>query len=86
VPAIRLAKYKTVCQQLAVGFALLPLTALDATWLWNSLLWIAVVLALVSGGQYLWRARQMEVSGDYVTGGADALGEAGQVGRAAAAE
>jgi CDP-diacylglycerol--glycerol-3-phosphate 3-phosphatidyltransferase len=86
VPAIRLAKYKTVCQQLAVGFALLQLTALDATWLWNGLLLIAVVLALVSGGQYLWRARQMEASGDYLTGTADGLGDAGQVGRAAAAE
>ena len=59
VPAIKLAKYKTVCQQLAVAFALLPLTALDATWLWNSLLWIAVALALISGAQYLWRARQL---------------------------
>jgi hypothetical protein len=45
-----------------------------------------VVLALVSGAQYLWRARQMEASGDYVAGGVDALGDAGQVGRAAAAE
>ena len=53
------AKYKTVCQQLAVGFALLPLTALDATWLWNGFLWAAVVLALISGTQYLWAARQM---------------------------
>jgi CDP-diacylglycerol---glycerol-3-phosphate 3-phosphatidyltransferase len=59
VPASRLAKYKTVTQQLAVGFALLPWTALDATWLWGSLLWVAVVLALVSGGQYLSRARQV---------------------------
>ena len=57
VPASKLAKYKTFCQQLAVGFALLPLTALDATWLWNGFLWAAVVLALVSGGQYLWAAR-----------------------------
>ena len=50
VPASRSAKNKTLAQQLAVGFALLPLTAHDATWLWNGLLWIAVVLALVSGG------------------------------------
>ena len=49
VPASRMAKNKTLAQQLAVGFALLPLTALDATWLWTSLLWIAVVLALASG-------------------------------------
>jgi CDP-diacylglycerol--glycerol-3-phosphate 3-phosphatidyltransferase len=86
VPAIRLAKYKTVCQQLAVGFALLPLTALDATWLWNSLLWIAVVLALVSGGQYLWRARQMEASGEFAADSLDGLGDIGPVGRAAASE
>jgi CDP-diacylglycerol--glycerol-3-phosphate 3-phosphatidyltransferase len=53
VPASRMAKHKTLFQQLAVGFALLPLTALDATWLWKALLWIAVVLALVSGWAYL---------------------------------
>lgn len=57
VPASKIAKWKTLTQQLAVGFAILPLTALDAKWLWNSLLWISVVLALVSGAQYLWRAR-----------------------------
>ena len=60
VPAIRLAKYKTVCQQLAVAFALLPLTAVDATWLWNGFLWLAVALAVVSGAQYLLRARRLE--------------------------
>ncbi len=60
VPAIRLAKYKTVCQQLAVAFALLPLTAVDATWLWNAFLWLAVALALVSGTQYLLRARRLD--------------------------
>ncbi len=58
VPASKLAKYKTVAQQFAVAFALFPPTALDATWLWNGILWIAVALALISGGQYLWRARQ----------------------------
>jgi CDP-diacylglycerol---glycerol-3-phosphate 3-phosphatidyltransferase len=60
VPAIRLAKYKTVCQQFAVAFALLPVTAVDATWTWNTLLWLSVALALVSGAQYLWRARRLE--------------------------
>ena len=44
-----MAKNKTLAQQLAVGFALLPLTAVDATWLWNGFLWLAVVLAVVSG-------------------------------------
>jgi len=53
VPASRMAKNKTLAEQLAVGFALLPLTALDATWLWTSLLWIAVVLAVLSGWSYL---------------------------------
>jgi CDP-diacylglycerol--glycerol-3-phosphate 3-phosphatidyltransferase len=57
VPASRLAKYKTLTQQLAVGFALMPMTALDATWLWTGLLWLAVALALISGTQYLHRAR-----------------------------
>lgn len=59
IPAIKVAKYKTLFQQLAVAFAVCPLTVLDATWLWQSLLWIAVVLALVSGAQYLWRAHQV---------------------------
>lgn len=58
VPASRLAKWKTVTQQMAVGFALLPLTALDATWTWTIMLWVSVVLALWSGAQYLWRARR----------------------------
>jgi CDP-diacylglycerol---glycerol-3-phosphate 3-phosphatidyltransferase len=57
VPASKIAKWKTVAQQLAVGFAILPWTAVDATWLWNGLLWISVALALISGGQYFWRAR-----------------------------
>jgi CDP-diacylglycerol--glycerol-3-phosphate 3-phosphatidyltransferase len=57
VPASRMAKHKTLAQQLAVAFALLPLTAVDATWLWNGFLWLAVVLSVVSGAQYLWRAR-----------------------------
>ena len=57
VPASRIAKYKTLSQQLSVGFALLPLTALDVTWLWTGFLWLAVVLALWSGTQYLRRAR-----------------------------
>lgn len=57
MPASRTAKYKTLAQQLAVGFALLPLTARDATWLWNGILWLAVGLALYSAAQYFWRIR-----------------------------
>lgn len=56
IPASKLGKYKTVVQQFAVAFALFPPTALDATWTWNTLLWLGVVLALVSGGQYFWYA------------------------------
>ena len=57
VPASSLAKLKTLTQQLSVGFALWPWFARDAQWLWKSLLWISVVLAVVSGAQYMWRAR-----------------------------
>ena len=53
LPASRMAKNKTLAQQLAVAFALLPLTAVDAEWLWGTWLWIAVVLAVVSGWDYL---------------------------------
>ena len=62
VPASKIAKWKTVTQQLAVGFAIAPLTALDAKWLWNGLLWLSVVLALISGGQYMWRARRTKAA------------------------
>jgi CDP-diacylglycerol---glycerol-3-phosphate 3-phosphatidyltransferase len=47
------AKVKTVVQDVAVGFALLPLTADDHAWVANTVLWIAVVLTLVTGVQYL---------------------------------
>jgi len=59
VPASRIAKFKTVSQQLSVGFAIAPLTTQDATWLWLGLLWLAVALTTISGLQYLWRARRM---------------------------
>jgi CDP-diacylglycerol---glycerol-3-phosphate 3-phosphatidyltransferase len=53
VPASRLAKVKTVVQEVAVGFALLPLTTEDATWVAASLLWVAVALTLYTGAQYV---------------------------------
>ena len=58
VPASKIAKWKTLTQQLSVGFAIMPPTALDAKWLWNGLLWVSVVLALISGGQYMWRGHR----------------------------
>lgn len=60
VPASKLGKYKTVVQQFAVAFALFPPTALAATWTWQVLLWVAVVLTVVSGVQYLWYAMKPE--------------------------
>jgi CDP-diacylglycerol---glycerol-3-phosphate 3-phosphatidyltransferase len=66
VPASKIAKLKTLTQQLSVGFAIAPLTSLDAKWLWNGLLWISVALALISGGQYMWRARQPRVAANAV--------------------
>ena len=53
IPATSVAKAKTVAQGLAVGFALLPGVAEDASWLATSWLWVAVVLTVVSGWGYL---------------------------------
>ena len=60
IPASQMAKWKTLFQQLAVGFALWPWFAVDAKWVWVSLLWGAVGLAVVSGAQYLWYSRVTE--------------------------
>lgn len=60
IPASRLAKWKTFCQQLAVGFALWPWFAVDVKWLWVGLLWAAVGLAVASGLHYLWYSRITE--------------------------
>ncbi|HEX9993416.1 MAG TPA: CDP-diacylglycerol--glycerol-3-phosphate 3-phosphatidyltransferase [Acidimicrobiales bacterium] len=56
VPARWWAKVKTVVQSLAVGVALLP-PAEDVTWVADGLLWVAVVLTLVTGAQYLLDSR-----------------------------
>ncbi len=52
VPARPLAKAKTVVQEVAVGFALLPLTV-EHPAVAGTCLWFAVVLTVVSGIQYL---------------------------------
>ncbi len=52
VPARWLAKVKTVVTEVAIGFALLPLTT-NIRWWYTSLIWVAVVLTLVTGAQYL---------------------------------
>ena len=59
VPARRWAKVKTVVQEVAVGFALLPLTS-DARWVATAVLWIAVALTLVTGVQYLLDGRRSQ--------------------------
>lgn len=51
VPARWWAKVKTVVTEVAIGFALLPLTT-DTRELYTSLVWVAVVLTLVTGAQY----------------------------------
>ncbi len=52
VPARNLAKAKTIVQELAVGFALMPLTV-EHPLLANSVLWLATALTVVTGAQYL---------------------------------
>ncbi|MDP9386760.1 MAG: CDP-alcohol phosphatidyltransferase family protein [Actinomycetota bacterium] len=61
IPARWWAKVKTVVQQVAVAFALLPVTASTLV-VANVWLWAGVVLALVTGVQYLLDARR--VAGD----------------------
>ena len=52
IPARQWAKVKTVVQDVAVGFALLPSLA-DNDNVADIVLWIAVALTLVTGAQYL---------------------------------
>lgn len=56
MPASKTAKVKTFSQQMAVGFALAPLTVLDYTWAFTICMWIAVVLTLLSAAQYAVKA------------------------------
>ncbi len=53
IPARQSAKLKTVFQQLAVGFALIPAAA-NPEWLADGLLWIAVALTVATGLHYLY--------------------------------
>ena len=59
VPARQWAKVKTIVQEVAVGFALLPLTS-DDKWVATAVLWIAVALTLVTGAQYLLDGRRSQ--------------------------
>jgi CDP-diacylglycerol---glycerol-3-phosphate 3-phosphatidyltransferase len=53
VPASFWAKVKTVVQEVAVGWALLPPVAENAAWIVSTTLWLAVALTLATGAQYL---------------------------------
>lgn len=77
VPASKIAKWKTFAQQLAIRYAIMPWTTLDATWLWLGLLWVSVALALISGGQYFWRATHPKPALAGAAGAADATDTAG---------
>jgi CDP-diacylglycerol--glycerol-3-phosphate 3-phosphatidyltransferase len=59
IPARRWAKIKTIVQEVAVGFALLPFTS-DQKWVATAVLWVAVVLTLVTGVQYLLDGRRSQ--------------------------
>jgi len=58
IPARQSAKLKTVVQDVAVGFALLPSTA-NHRWVANGFLWLAVALTVVTGAQYLLDGRRV---------------------------
>jgi CDP-diacylglycerol--glycerol-3-phosphate 3-phosphatidyltransferase len=62
VPASYWAKVKTVVQEVAVGLALLPAVE-DKLWLADTVLWVAVLLTLVTGYQYLADGRRATRSG-----------------------
>lgn len=53
IPARYSAKVKTLTQQLAVGFALIP-AAWNPEWMADGLLWLAVLLTVATGLHYLY--------------------------------
>ncbi len=62
VPARPLAKLKTASQDAAIGLILLPPTGLYHRWVGQTLLWVSVALALISGAQYLLDSRRSALS------------------------
>jgi CDP-diacylglycerol--glycerol-3-phosphate 3-phosphatidyltransferase len=58
VPARPMAKAKTAAQDLAVFFILVPPTGLHHPGIGQTLLWISVALAVISGMQYLLDSRR----------------------------
>lgn len=68
VPATRLAKLKTLFQDCAVGFSVLPLLAPRHLGVADACLWVAVVLSVWTGAQYL-------ISAGRAAGGAPSAAE-----------
>jgi CDP-diacylglycerol---glycerol-3-phosphate 3-phosphatidyltransferase len=62
IPATGLAKAKTVLQQVGLGLYLLPPAAERAEWLGASVLWVAVVLTLATGVQYVHAGSRLATS------------------------
>ncbi len=62
VPARPLAKLKTASQDVAIGLILIPPTGLHHPWVGQTLLWVSVALAMVSGAQYLLDSRRSALS------------------------
>jgi CDP-diacylglycerol--glycerol-3-phosphate 3-phosphatidyltransferase len=70
LPVTLLAKWKTTLQLIALGLELTvaawaaldlppdPGPILAVSWLAHGLLWIAAIVTLITGGQYLWQARK----------------------------
>jgi CDP-diacylglycerol--glycerol-3-phosphate 3-phosphatidyltransferase len=58
IPARKSAKVKTVVQELAVTAVICPPLADHLAWLGDTLLWVAVVLTVVTGAQYVLDGRR----------------------------
>lgn len=58
VPARPMAKMKTAAQDAAVALILIPTIGLDHRWIGQTVLWVSVGLAYLSGAQYLIDSRQ----------------------------
>lgn len=65
VPARYAAKVKTVVQEVAIGFALLPPAMEHAPWIATTVLWVAVALTVFTGITYVTDgARSLSRTGD----------------------
>ncbi|MDH4148485.1 MAG: CDP-alcohol phosphatidyltransferase family protein [Acidimicrobiia bacterium] len=63
IPARQSAKVKTVVQELAAAFALMPPVVEHARWWPLTVLWLAVALTLASGGLYVLDGRRALTTG-----------------------